>query len=461
MSFPFSLCLLLQVLEDGSTILVGTTHQNGFIHIEDFGAFMHIGGANDFIWDDSDALHNVLGELSTLDGVTLCVFQQEISFEKNKVCLMGIHIFLELLCIMLTGKTIRVIPIRQKQYLHVHAFSKEHVCAACGSMNARFITIVKEGDVVGEAVKEMNLCLIESGTRVRHHILNATLVHGKHIRVALNHIHHILFGYLLLGLENAIEFVGFMIDDGIRRIDVLLIHALGTGIQHTTTERDHLTIDSHPREHRTSTETVIEGAIITLHTQTCIHQIFFIIPLCLRLLQHRIRTVQTETETELGNDVVTETTTTEISQTDGTTILIIHHGLTEILGSPFVDSKHTLTLIHLLTLLVSHLLFLNRNAVFLCQMFQRLHIAHLFHLHDEVDRVATLAATEALAHSTRRGDRKRGGFIVVERTQSLVACACAAKRDVIRNDINNVGGVNDSVDGGLWYHKGEELGIRS
>ena len=46
-----------------------------------------------------------------------------------------------------------------------------------------------------------------------------------------------------------------------------------------------------------------------------------------------------------------------------------------------------------------------------------------------MDRIATLATTEALANASGRGNRKRGSFIVVERTQSLVACASAAKRD--------------------------------
>ena len=85
-------------------------------------------------------------------------------------------------------------------------------------------------------------------------------------------------------------------------------------------------------------------------------------------------------------------------------------------------------------------------------MFQCLIIVHLLHLHDEVDSIATLAATEAFAHTTGRRDGKRGGRIVVEGTQSFVACTSTAKRDVIGDDIHYVGCVNDAVDGGLWYH---------
>ena len=78
-----------------------------------------------------------------------------------------------------------------------------------------------------------------------------------------------------------------------------------------------------------------------------------------------------------------------------------------------------------------------------------------------MDGVTSLSTTEALAHTTGWGNGERRGLIVVERTQSFVTCACTAKRDVVGNDVNNVGGIYDSVYGGLWNHKGEELGIRS
>ena len=276
-------------------------------------------------------------------------------------------------------------------------------------------------------------------------------MHREHVGVTFHHIHHILFGNLLLCLEDTIQFVGFMVDEGIGRIDIFLIDTLGARIQHTSTKGNHLAVDRNPGEHGTSTETVIDSSVVTFHTKSRIHQIFLIISLCLRLLRHGIGAIETETQTELGNDVITETTTAEISQTDGTSILVIHHDLAEILGSPLIDGKHTFPFVHPLTLFVSHLLLFNGNAIFLCQMFQCLDIRHLFHLHDEMDRVATLATTEALTHASGRGNRKRWGFIVVERTQSLVACASSAKRDVIGDDVNDVGGINDSVDGGLWY----------
>ena len=126
---------------------------------------------------------------------------------------MSRHILLELLCIVLARKTVRIIPVGQKKNLHIHAFRQKHICTACGSMNTRFVTIVEEGNVVGETVKKMNLCFVKGCTRVRHHILYATLVHSKHIGIAFHHINHILLCYLFLGLKDAIEFVGFVVDE--------------------------------------------------------------------------------------------------------------------------------------------------------------------------------------------------------------------------------------------------------
>ena len=62
---------------------------------------MHVGGANDFIRDHSNALHDILRELGTFDGVTLSVFEEEVGLEEDEVGLMGSHILLELLCIVL------------------------------------------------------------------------------------------------------------------------------------------------------------------------------------------------------------------------------------------------------------------------------------------------------------------------------------------------------------------------
>ena len=218
-------------------------------------------------------------------------------------------------------------------------------------------------------MEQVDLCFVEGCARVCHHILYAALVHGEHISVALHHIHHILFGYLLLGLEDTIEFVCFMVDEGVGRVDIFLTDSLGACIKHSATKSNHFAVHRNPREHGASTKTVIDGAIITFHTESSVHQILLIVSFCLCLVRHGIGAVEAKTETELGDDVVSEAAAPEIGKSDGTTVLVGHHGLAEILGGPFVDGKHALSLIHLLPLFVGHFFFFNWDAIFLCQMF--------------------------------------------------------------------------------------------
>ena len=159
-----------------------------------------------------------------------------------------------------------------------------------------------------------------------------------------------------------------MVDERVRGVHILLTDAFGSSIEHTTTKGNDLAIDRHPREHGSSTETVIYGAIVALDAEPCINEVFLVISFGFCLVRHGCWRIKTETKTELSDDVITETSATEIGKSDGTSVLIVHHGLAKILGSPFIDSKHAFTLVHSLPLFVGHFLFFHRNAVFLRQM---------------------------------------------------------------------------------------------
>ena len=104
---------------------------------------MHVCGTHNLIGDDGDALHDFFRQFSAFDGITFSIFQQEVGLEENEVGLVCRYIFFELLCIVLSGKTVRVITIWQKENLYIHAFSQEHVCAASGCMNAGFVAVVE------------------------------------------------------------------------------------------------------------------------------------------------------------------------------------------------------------------------------------------------------------------------------------------------------------------------------
>ena len=56
--------------------------------------------------------------------------------------------------------------------------------------------------------------------------------------------------------------------------------------------------------------------------------------------------------------------------------------------------------------------------------------------HDEVDRVAVLAAAEAVIEALGLGDRERGRLFLVERAQAQVLAAAAREPDVARDDLD-------------------------
>ena len=128
---------------------------------------------------------------------------------------------------MLAGKRVRVIAVRQQTHLHRHTLLQQHLGTTGSCMNARLITIIKQYNIIGETVQDVNLVLAEGGTRVGHHILHPTLVHGNHIGITLYHIDAVLLHNGLLSLEDAIELTLLVEYLRVRGVDVLLRHALG------------------------------------------------------------------------------------------------------------------------------------------------------------------------------------------------------------------------------------------
>ena len=84
MSFSFSLRLLLHVFDDGCSVFVCASHQHALVDVEYFGAFVHVGGAYDFVRYDCYALYDVLSQFCSLDGVALDLLEQQSCLEENE-----------------------------------------------------------------------------------------------------------------------------------------------------------------------------------------------------------------------------------------------------------------------------------------------------------------------------------------------------------------------------------------
>ena len=245
-----------------------------------------------------------------------------------------------------------------------------------------------------------------------------------------------------------------MINLAIRRVDILLVHALGTAIQHTTTERHHLATHTEPREDGTTGETVeVQSRLLVRgnqHTGRC--QILRIIPLLGSSISERRPLIKGEAQLEFLDDVITESTASEILHTDGTTIDIILKDILEVFRRPLIDDEHRLTLTLSLLFLGTQFTFLDLDVIFLRQPAKGIGISHLLQLHEEVDGIATLATSEAMADATSRRDGERRMGVVVERTQTDIVDSSFLECHKLRYHLLYLGGIHDAVYGRSIYH---------
>ena len=97
-------------------------------------------------------------------------------------------------------------------------------------------------------------------------------------------------------------------------------------------------------------------------------------------------------------------------------------------------------------------LILNLDTVTLSYDFECLGVGYILALHDEVDGIATLATAETLVYTARRRDHKRGCLLLMERTARLIVYALAFERNVVANNIYDIGSSKYSVYGFAVNH---------
>ena len=287
---------------------------------------------------------------------------------------MLLHIAPEVLGIVLACKTVGVVPVGQKQDFHVHACRQKHVRASLGGMYAGIVAVVEQGDVVGETVQQVYLLLGKCGARVCYHVLNAALVHGDYIGVALHHIHLVHLHYCLLGMVKAVQFAALAIYAGFGRVLVLHRHTLGGGIQYTAAKTSHFAAYGVPGEHDAPPEAVHHTAVLALDGQACAHEVLLAIALFQGGAGHDVAPLGTEAQLELLYDVVAETTLAEVGKSNGATVHGVVHLVLEPLQRPFVQDEHAIPLHLCSTFLGGQFPFLHLNAVFLGQIAKRIGI---------------------------------------------------------------------------------------
>ena len=127
------------------------------------------------------------------------------------------------------------------------------------------------------------------------------------------------------------------------------------------------------------------------------------------------------------DDIVTEAARAEILHTYGNTVGIVVEQVLKVFPCPLVDDIHRFALALSLALAIGELSLVNLDVVFLGQPAQSLGVGHLLVLHNETDRVTSLATTKTVAGATCWRDNERRSFLIVKRAQSLIVAAAAAQ----------------------------------
>ena len=160
----------------------------------------------------------------------------------------------------------------------------------------------------------------EGGARTGDHVLDAGLVHGDDVGLTLDEIDAVELGDSLLGLVDAVEQTGFVVNLGVGRVDILLLNALGTLVKHTGGKADNLAAESNPRENDSAGVSVDEVATVGLVADAGLEEELCLIAFALGTTGERKAVLQVVAQTELGDDVVAETTRPKVLQSYSLTI---------------------------------------------------------------------------------------------------------------------------------------------
>ena len=256
-TLAFLLFLFLIALDIG----IDSGHQCLLIDIEAMGTFREIGIALQLVGNHRHAFQDTADSFRTFLRVGHA-FQQQVGLKLDEVRLVLFYICLKLIGCMFLAKRVGIVTIGQHQYLDIHALGQQHVRSAHGRMDTSLVAIVQQHDILCETMQQPNLMVRQRRTRVGHHVLQTTLVHGNHVGITLDHIDAVLFDDSFLGLIDAVEFVVLMIDFRVRRVDILLLHTLRGCIELTTAKSHHLATDVQPGEHSTTSKTVIDATLV-------------------------------------------------------------------------------------------------------------------------------------------------------------------------------------------------------
>ena len=211
-------------------------------------------------------------------------------------------------------------------------------------------------------------------------------MHREHIQIALDQIAFVLAGHLVLREPDAVKRLVLYVD-----VRLLGVHILGVwlslflGLQCPGPERDNPSTHRMDREHHAVIEPVVQPVVrIVCGTQTCLKEIFILVPGRFRRICQGMPARRGPAETIFLNRGIFQASAPEIGITDGSALLRLQAVLEELLGI-IHHQKQTLIALPCGNLFRRIFLFLYLDTVFPRKIFQCLHIRHAFMFHHEAD----------------------------------------------------------------------------
>ena len=363
---------------------------------------------------------------------------------------MRFDVLAEFVGVVSAGKAVGIFAIGQQHHLHVHPLLQQHVDAAKRGVDAGAVAVVENGDVRREAMNLADLSRRERRAARGYDILKPCLVHRHHVGISLHEEALVLLDNSALCQPDAVELVALRIDGRLGRIDVF--RHLRVRLHDASAEGNHLARKAVNGEHHTPVEPVAKTSLLKRVGHTCLHEQLLLISLTDGILHHCVLSLGTIAELKLVDDVVAESATAEVRQANSSSVVGIPELVLKPLAGVFVNDADALALALLLPLLVRQLTLLDGDAVFLPQPAKGFWEGHLLVLHQEAGSIAALAAAETLEDASCRIHVERGRALVVEGAQTDVVRPPATQGDKVRNDLKNLGRIEDAVFGGVVNH---------
>ena len=212
---------------------------------------------------------------------------------------------------------------------------------------------------------EANLARSERGARRGHDILNAALVHGNHVRVALNEVATVVLDDGSLGKVKTIEFVALVVNTRLGGVDVFG-QFLVAG-EDASAKGHHLARNGMDGEDDAAMIAVEQAAIVGLVAKARFLQELGTVAFGNGCASHSIAVGEAVAELKLANDVITKTALAEIRLTNGHPVHVVVQEVYEIIARPFVEHKQALALGGLRLFLIGEFALLDFDAVLLGQ----------------------------------------------------------------------------------------------